>query len=136
VEVASAVGFDANRFLRELASQIQLRLNREAIEVAHLKMTFSPEDGLGDIAAISLVRSDFVPELALALPDNVTSGQLILNLRAEGAPVLLKACVEQALTDLGRSDPGLSLRLEHVEHFRPGKPQPSYRDTEVTAQNA
>jgi hypothetical protein len=97
-------------------------------------MTFSPDEGLGDIAALSLVGSDFVPELGLALPDKVTSGQLILNLRAEGAPARLKASVEQALTDTGRSDASLSLKLEHIEHFRPGKPQPSYRDTAVAAQ--
>ncbi|HEX4645711.1 MAG TPA: GTP-binding protein, partial [Verrucomicrobiae bacterium] len=81
--VASPNGFDANALLRELAAQIQTRLDHEDIEVAHLKMTLSPDEGFGDVAAINLVRNDFVPELSLALPDNVSSGQLIINLRAE-----------------------------------------------------
>jgi G3E family GTPase len=128
VQLESPAGFDANALLRELAAQIQARLNHEEAEVAHLKMTLSPDEGLGDIAAIHLVRNDFVPELSLALPDNLTSGQLIINLRAEGAPEKLKAAVEAALAETGQADSHLTLRLEHLEHFRPGKPQPTHRD--------
>ncbi|MDB6064726.1 MAG: Cobalamin biosynthesis protein [Pedosphaera sp.] len=128
VQLASAAGFDANGLLRELAGDIQARLNQEGAEVAHLKMTVSPDEGLGDIAAINLVRNDFVPELSLALPDNVTSAQLIINLRAEGAPEKLKAAVEEALAKTGRANSQLTLRLDHLEHFRPGKPQPTHRD--------
>jgi hypothetical protein len=129
VQLASADGFDANAILRELAGHIQACLNHEDAEVAHLKMTVSPDEGFGDIAAINLVRNDFVPELSLMLPDNVNSGQLIINLRAEGAPDKLKAAVEVALAETGRDHPELTLRVEHSEHFRPGKPQPTYRDT-------
>src|SRR5579859_3374289 len=78
VQLASPAGFDANALLRELAADIQARLNRENAEVAHLKMTLSPDEGLGDIAAINLVRNDFVPELTLTLPDDLTSGQLVI----------------------------------------------------------
>ena len=50
-------------------------------------MTLSPDQALGGaIAAMSLVRNDFVPELSLELEDRVQSGQLIINLRAEAAP--------------------------------------------------
>lgn len=136
VEVASPNGFDANAVLRELAVRIQTRLNHEAAEVAHLKMTLSPHKGLGDIAAINLVRNDFIPELSLTLPDGVTSGQLIINLRAEGAPEMLKASVEEALAEVGRNRPDLTLGLQHLEHFRPGKPQPTYRDLTFVRENA
>jgi len=91
-------------------------------------MTLSPDEGLGDIAAINLVRNDFVPELALTLPDHLTSGQLVINLRAEAAPEKLKAAVEGALAETARRQPDLALRIEHLENFRPGKPQPTHRD--------
>lgn len=136
VQIAAPRSFDANQLLRELASMIQARLNSEAVEVAHLKMTLSPEAGLGDIAAINLVRNDFVPELGLSLADQVTSGQLIINLRAEADPAGLKSWVEHALAETNRAHPGLTLKLEHSEHFRPGKPQPTYRDAALTPQSA
>lgn len=129
VQVTSQTDFDANRMLKELAAAVQSRLNQTSAEVAHLKMTFSPDKNLGDIAAISLVRNDLVPELSLTLSGDVDSGQLIVNLRAEAAPDQLKAAVHNALAEINRRCPGLELRLGHLEHFRPGKPQPTHRDT-------
>jgi G3E family GTPase len=129
VQVNAKAEFDANRLLRELAAAVQSRLNQTSAEVAHLKMTFSPDETLGDVAAISLVRNDLVPELSLTLAGNADSGQLIINLRAEAAPDQLKAAVQDALAEINRSSPGLLLKLDHLEHFRPGKPQPTHRDT-------
>ena len=118
--------FDPNALLRGLADDVRRRLGDA--EVAHLKMTFSPEDGLGDIASVSLVRSDFVPELGLVLDGTSEAGQLILNLRAEADPGLLRQAVEGAVAALPSSFPGLSARLEHAEQFRPGRPVPTHRD--------
>ncbi len=44
-----------------MAGQGQERLRAQRAEVAHLKMTLSPDGGLNEIGAISLVRNDFVP---------------------------------------------------------------------------
>ena len=127
-QVTSGSGFDANELLRALAERVQARLNQHQVEIAHLKMTLSPDEGLGDIAVINLVRNDLVPELSLTLADQPNSGQLIINLRAEGAPEQLKSAVEASLEELPSDRPGLTLHLEHLEHFRPGKPQPTHRD--------
>jgi hypothetical protein len=129
LQVNAKTGFDANRLLRELAAGVQSRLNQTSAEVAHLKMTFSSDETLGDIAAISLVHNDVLPELSLTLPGDADSGQLIINLRAEAAPDQLKAAVDEALAEVNRASPDLVLRLDHLEHFRPGKPQPTHRDT-------
>jgi Ni2+-binding GTPase involved in maturation of urease and hydrogenase len=133
VRVSFTGGFNANQLLAELAAQVQTRLKQHSAEVAHLKMTLSPDPGLGDIAAISLVRNDLVPELSLALSGEVDSGQIIVNLRAEAAPDLLKAAVLDALAAMSRNRPHLSLRLDHLEHFRPGKPRPTHRDIRITS---
>jgi len=106
-------------------------LNSNQAEVAHLKMTLSPNEGLGDIAVINLVRNDFVPELSLELPDAIHSGQLIINCRAEAAPETLLTAVNLALAEVGAQFPGLTVKLEHSEHFRPGKPQPTHRIVSV-----
>lgn len=121
--------FDANAVLEGLARDIQARLHHATTggEVAHLKMTFSPDGGLNDIAAVNLVRSDFVPELSIRLDQPCAAGQVILNLRAEAAPDALKAAVEASVAALATRFPELRARLDHLEHFRPGKPQPTHR---------
>jgi len=135
ITAAHGIEFDANAVLTTLARDIQTQLNAAGGEVAHLKMTFSPDGGLNDLAAVNLVRSDFVPELGLRLDQPVASGQLILNLRAEAAPDTLRIAVEAALVRLSlraapheAALPALHARVDHLEHFRPGKPQPTHRD--------
>lgn len=126
IQLKSESSFDSEQVLKALAADVQSRLAREGAEIAHLKMTLSPDAGLGDVAAINLVRSDFVPELSLRLEEPVQSGQLILNCRAEAAPERIRDAVQAAVDALNTGD--LSAKLEHLEFFRPGKPQPTHRD--------
>jgi Ni2+-binding GTPase involved in maturation of urease and hydrogenase len=127
VQLAAQPGFDTGIVLKALAGDIQRRL--ADTEIAHLKMTLSPEGGLGDIAAINLVRSDFVPELGLTLEEHVARGQMIINLRAEADPETLHEAVCGAVASLGGCWPGLEAQLDHIEFFRPGAPKPTHRDT-------
>lgn len=131
VALSSNVAFDANALLRQFAEEIRRRL--DGAEIAHLKTTFSPENGLSDIAAVSLVRSDYVPEAGFVLDDPVISGQLILNLRAEADPADLRVALDEALVALAESHRGLAANLEHAEHFRPGRPTPTHRVTDFGA---
>jgi len=126
VELACPEGFEADSVLTHLATEIQLRL--QPAEIAHLKMTLSPASGLGGIAAINLVRSDFVPELSLRLEEPVVAGQLMINCRAEADPRIIRQVVEEVVDLLPRTFPDLVARLEHLEAFRPGKPEPTHRD--------
>jgi len=128
VQVAATQAFDADLFLKELAGAIQKRLEAGQAQVAHLKMTFSPDGSLtGEIAAVNLVRNDFVPELSFHLEEPVTGGQLIINLRAEAAPDVLGTVVREGLAAAANNFPTLQATLEHLEHFRPGKPTPTHR---------
>jgi hypothetical protein len=115
--------------LKELAGGVQRRLREQAAEIAHLKMTLSPDAGLGDIAVINLVRNDYVPEVSQTLEEPVENGQLIINLRAEASPEALREAVQDAVASLTQKFSGLDAKLQHLEHFRPGKPQPTYRIT-------
>lgn len=127
IRIDGARPFDANHLLERFAQAVQTVLRGPAAEVAHLKMTFSPEPGLGDLAVVNLVRNDFVPELSQSLEELAQAGQLIVNLRAEAPPDTLRAALETALRDLVDDASGLTARLEHLEHFRPGKPRPTHR---------
>jgi G3E family GTPase len=124
--------FEANSLLTQLATYLQQQLSNQGAEVAHLKMTLSPDEGLGDIAVINLVRNDFIPELSQELPDPIASGQLIINLRAESSPGTLNNAVQAALEHCRREHPKLTIALEHLEHFRPGKPTPTHRIANLT----
>ena len=128
VQLAAKRAFDSEKFLTELAGAIQKRLQARKAEVAHLKMTLSPDASVtGEIAAVSLVRNDFVPELSYHLEEPVKSGQLIINLRAEAAPAVLGTAVREGLASTARRFPTLHATLDHLEHFRPGKPTPTHR---------
>lgn len=124
--------FEANDYLKALATDVQSRLQSLGAEVAHLKMTYSPDDGIaGEIASVNLVRNDNVPETGMALDEPSTGGQLIINLRAEADPESLVANVRAALDALRQAFPTVTATLDHEEHFRPGKPVPTHRDGEV-----
>ncbi len=129
VTLSNQKSFDGNQVIRDLADTLRRLLVEAGAEVAHLKMTLEPEDaGLGDLAVINLVRNDFVPELSQELSDWLDAGKLIINCRAEGSPDVLNAALNTALNEVGKQHSQLFLRLEHLEHFRPGKPQPTHRD--------
>jgi hypothetical protein len=124
--------FDANTFLRELAANVQKRLQSQGAEIAHFKMTYSPDDGIaGELASIHLVRSDYIPELGMELDEPSEGGQLIVNLRAEADPSSLMDAVQSALTAIAANFPSLTASVDHEEHFRPGKPTPTHRDGQI-----
>jgi G3E family GTPase len=129
VNVRSADEFEASDLLRSVATDVQSRLRKQGAEIAHFKMTFSPDDSLsGELASINLVRTDAIPEIGLDLDEPTTSGQLIVNLRAETSPDSLAERVRESLETLRSAFPGLNTDIEHEEHFRPGRPTPTHRD--------
>lgn len=124
--------FEANDYLQSLAKAIQQRLRSQGAEIAHLKMTYSPDDGIaGEIASVNLVRTDNVPETGMELDEPSTGGQLIVNLRAETAPDELVASLKAALESVTSNVSDLTATLDHEEHFRPGRPEPTHRDGEA-----
>ena len=123
---------DGNLFLLDLAHTLQQQLASQGIEIAHLKMTLTPQDFGSDIAVLNLVRTDGRAELSHLLRDEIAIGQLIVNLRAEGMPDTLHAAAARALADVARSR-GVTATIEHEESFSPAKPNPTYRMVTVTA---
>ncbi|MFN0127633.1 MAG: GTP-binding protein [Verrucomicrobiales bacterium] len=129
IRVDAPDGVDADALVQALAAALHAGLRRLGTEIAHLKLTLSPDDSLtGEIAAVNLVRSDFVPELSQRLDNDVTGAQIILNLRAEAAPEQLEKELRSAVAV---PLPGLAeaaLSIDHLEYFRPGRPVPTHRD--------
>jgi hypothetical protein len=118
-------GGDGNILLQSLGSALHRELQKEDIEVAHLKMTLAGDGALTDTAVVNLVRNTFIPELSQRLEDPITGGEIILNLRAEADPARLKDIVE--ITTKTTSNASWQADITHLEHFRPGKPVPTHR---------
>ena len=118
--LSAPVAFDGNETLNFIAAATRQALR--GVEIAHLKMTLIPDEDGGDIGVINLVRSDGTAEVAHALREPLSDGELLVNLRAEGDPDQLRSAVLDALQATGHF-----VALRHVEHFRPAKPQPTWR---------
>ena len=129
VDLKSGEAFNGNAFLKTIASAMQQQLSAKGAEIAHLKMTLDPASPLGDLAVINLVRNDYVAELSQQLQDPLDAGQLIINIRAETPPETLREAVELALKRCGAVHPEVTAKVEHLEFFQPGRPQPTHRFT-------
>lgn len=132
LRLQSQLGTSPDALLLELARGIGDRLAAENAEIAHLKMTLDGGDIAGKLSVVSLVRGDGSPELRESLPEIINEGTLVLNLRAEADPQRLQQIVEETVAHVAPTR-SLALAMEHIESFRPGKPQPIHRDTVVAA---
>lgn len=131
VQITAGEAFDGNAFLSQLAAEIQKRLRGTKAEVAHLKMTLTPENGKSELGVVNLVRNDFIPELSIRLEKPIQQGQLIINVRAEAAPDVLGTTVREGLAAAAGKFATMHATLDHLEHFRPGKPMPTHRSGEL-----
>ena len=84
------------------------------------------DGAIGDLAVVNLVRTDGTAELSHQLQEPLDAAQLILNLRAEADPELLSHRVMESLTEIA-IEQSVTLHVEHLERFRPGKPEPTHR---------
>ncbi len=121
--IDSDAPFDGNALLRRIADRIQAIVRTGGGEIAHLKMTLSPDQG-NDLGVVNLVRGDGTAESIHRLQDDMNSGELLVNLRAEADPEMLREAVLGTLAGLGSS---IDVKIEHSECFRPAKPAPTYR---------
>jgi Ni2+-binding GTPase involved in maturation of urease and hydrogenase len=124
-QLSSATPFEGNRLLKEMAGQLQTKLQSASAEVAHLKMTLTPDEG-NDLAVLNLVRNDFRAEQSHSLQELVTAGELIVNLRAEIAPEFLREATITTLEAVAKAA-GVVAEVGNLEAFRPGRPTPTHR---------
>jgi G3E family GTPase len=121
--LSSAEPFDGNALLRKIAGEIQWRLTAGGGEIAHLKMTLAPDED-NDLGVLNLVRGDAKAESIHQLQEDIENGDLLINLRAEADPEILRDAVLETLAGL---TPAIDVKIDHTECFRPAKPTPTYR---------
>ncbi len=128
VRVSARAPFDGNQFLMDLARHIRCTLAAEGIEIAHLKMTLSPESDMAGVAVLNLVATGSEPDLHCALNELLTAGMLIVNIRAECAPEALRSALETALAASGPIT-----RVLELACFPPARPEPTHRIADLSA---
>ena len=122
--------FEGNALLKRFALALREALGEAGESIAHLKMTLTPRYDPFELGAINLVREDSEPELSHRLVEPLEDGELLLNIRAEAAPEVLESALAQAGQRVFNEELGLSQKVSHIEHFRPGQPQPTHRMAE------
>ena len=129
LQISSRKDFDPNEVLLALARELvnSLKENHSEAEIAHLKMTLSSDEIFGEIAVLNMVRSDIGPEISQVMSDFISSANIILNLRAEASPGALYNSLNAALKKMAEAEKPLFIRVDHIEHFRPGRPVPTHR---------
>jgi G3E family GTPase len=130
VRLEADAPFDGNALLADVATRVQNRLGAGGVEVAHLKAVLTPDEDGADLAVLNLVRGDARPEMSHRLAEPLESGELVLNLRAEGDPERLEAVVREALGTIVGARDG-RLEIAHLERFRPARPVPVHRLAEA-----
>lgn len=129
VTIEGETEFDGNELLGELAEAMNEAIATAGGEVAHLKMTLTPQGDPYEIGAINLTRDDVQPELSHHLLEPIETGELLINMRVEIDPEALQEAAENALRDILTVKRALAFRVTHTEHFRPGMPTPTHRMT-------
>ena len=127
----NGVGINGNSLLSSISDSIKKAFRTRKIEVAHLKIAILPEgDGAGEIGAIQWVETRNEPEFTRRLSEPFTGGTLLLNLRAEAAPEVLSAVVEDAFASVSGQ-----VRMKRREYaaFKPSPPKPTHRLTEMAS---
>ncbi len=127
VQLSSEIPFDGNALLVDLTESIRSSLASHDCEIAHLKMTLDAADAVGNLSVVSVVGTDGAVDLRESLLDRVRGGELIINLRVEADPALLRRVTVETLDDWAKNHPGVTSHVEHMEHFRPAKPTPTHR---------
>ncbi len=107
-----------------LANRLKRQLAARDVEIAHCKVSI--ESGHpSDFGSIGLSSTASEASVTWASNASFRDGRLVLNLRAEADPDLLRNEVMTALFTI----PGVTLRVEEMAAFRPGRPTPAHRLT-------
>ncbi len=112
----------SNELMLEMMGRLKKQLAARGVEIAHCKI--SVESGRpSDFAATSLTSTNSEPAITWSSDAALREGQFILNLRAEADPDLLRNEVMTALFTF----PRVSMRMEEIAAFKPGRPTPTHR---------
>jgi len=126
VLMESAGAIDWNAFVGKLLRKLKDSLQAARVEAAHVKVFLSSENG---VLTANLTSSAAEPVVNGQLPLKTRRSEIVLNARVHMPPEALRSLVEKSL-QVTAGD-GMAARVLSQESFRPSRPQPTHRYTEV-----
>lgn len=120
---STAEPFDLDRLVFMVVEEIARNLNKAGLESAHLKVIGQSSS---ESAIANHVAADAEPELSLAAEIQTGHANLIVNARVAAEPAELEEIVAKSLGNL-ESATGIRLKLEGIQSFKPGRPEPIHR---------
>ena len=124
-----ATPWSLDDLVQRLVEQFSATLQDADMEPAHVKVLASSEPasiGGATTAVANWVASDAPVELSVASHLNVTTANVLVNARVHGDPDRLADLVSTSIADVA-AVLKLSYQLAEVQHFRPGRPEPTHR---------
>ena len=128
-ELTSSSTIDLDQYLLDLINRLHLIFRQADTEVAHLKVI-----GLtgGSFGVANLVSNSNNPELSLPSREKVNQAEIIVNARVAADPALIEPAVRQQLQESASRIEG-KVTIRTLQSFRPGRPTPTHRYSEVKA---
>ncbi|KAA5539782.1 cobalamin biosynthesis protein P47K [Roseiconus nitratireducens] len=123
VSVTAAKAISIDQLAQQLVDRLRQAMLRVQAEPAHLKILCSSGS---HVAVANLVSSDTPTMLSIASDAEAESLSVIINARVCLDPEALTGMVRDTL-DAMASDSGLTIQVDSIESFRPGRPEPTFR---------
>jgi Ni2+-binding GTPase involved in maturation of urease and hydrogenase len=127
VEISANSPIDLDSYLLGVVENLRAKLDAEGAETAHLK-TIGLTDGCYGVA--NLVNREGAVELSLPSKSKVKSAEVIVNARVAVPPERLQELVEGAVAETA-TEVGADAVVKQTQSFRPGRPVPTHRVTEL-----
>ena len=128
VRVSSEQPFALDDLLLGIVSALQSELQSQSLEAAHLK-TIGLWEGFFGVA--NLVSSENQAELSLASGCEVKNADVVVNARVACSPEQLTEMVE-ACVQAESAARGVQTEFRRTQSFRPGRPEPTHRVSEIS----
>ncbi|MCA9230055.1 MAG: cobalamin biosynthesis protein P47K [Planctomycetales bacterium] len=123
VRLSSTAPWSLDEVTSQLVDGLSFALQAAEMEPGHLKVLAS---AAASTAVANWVATGEPVELSVASGIETAAADLLINARAHGAPDDLAHCVQQTVTTLARRL-SLDAQISSVQHFRPGRPEPTHR---------
>ena len=120
--------FSLDELVVSLVQHLADSLLTHDAEPAHLKVYGESQ---GDVAVANLVCSGVPADLSRSSNASVEQAELVVNARVAVDPNLLARVVEEQVSSVAEQF-GTSWSITDMQHFRPGRPVPTHRVSEIT----
>ncbi len=123
VKFSADQAWSLDSLVLELVEKFSSLLLEADMEPGHVKVLASADQAT---AVANWVASDEPAELSVASNVEATTADTLINVRVHGDPDDVAKLVEAAVEAVAAAK-GLDGQLSEVQHFRPGRPEPTHR---------